>query len=537
MNTPDAYIQKNASQIMNMMGCGASGFNPGFSLRRSDRKLGDAYIHRRTSSGIYGTTPGLELTADLLFSPFLGDVTELEDMFFAQHILGYFTGLYGEDLYSVKLPCAFTANVNNGEYTIVNDMAGAIPYPIADIATVPAGLVRNVVLWDADSGANVLNDDNATAFGTTTLSNRMMHWSGQREIPYFPIDNGPTNRLIPGTVLASKGGLQTYSGNTTASAFLGAAGDYALNWFDKINAPPTGDNSQLFTPELMGLNTRFSSVRTFYYYFRSLDGDDSRVTITNVIHPLFMPASNYHCPEIFNFRTETVGTMSDTNGTTFDLIPGHRHTYQVWRVFENNGYDDAFADLFATPGSYTAGVPSLCASFGTGGVASVLGSNVPGLVGFADYDSLATTLGTTSDVLFNEGQFVNGEWLRYLETRLGGLASHTSSYGAGNTLTATANRGESAEPADILRWRSADAGLLCYDQDILDTSEGLLGALLYLTFGVSHPGMMTFAATLKSDGSVGAELRGSYGWGDASSMVTEDFMATESSTGDVEPLH
>jgi len=275
-----------------------------------------------------------------------------------------------------------------------------------------------------------------------------------------------------------------------------------------------GSNDSLFIVGGLGDHTRYSTMRTFFYYYRALDGDDSRVTVTNVIPE--GPIHHAFQAQIFNFRTETEGEMADTNGTTFDLIPGHRHMYLVWNVF---GSDTPYT--YSVPSNFAAGLPSLCATFGNSAVQSTAGSNVPGLTGFRSNAAVNTLL--ESDTLTSDGFFNNGAWLRYLENRLGGLASE--------------NSGADAEPEDILRWRGAAAGLMVYDQDILDSSEGFLGSLLYITFGVVHPGMLTYAATLKSDGDVGYEVRGSYGWGDASANVTEDYMATESSTGDIDPVH
>lgn len=357
-----------------------------------------------------------------------------------------------------------------------------------------------------DSAGAFTTEDRTNTFNTTAAKFNM-HFSGQREIGFFPINSSCVNRVIPPQVVSTKGlGLDVALATTMGTT-------RRLAWYDTA-VGSAGSNDSLFMVGSIGDHTRYSSMRTFYYYHRALDGDDSRITVTNVI-----PAAPVHFEyqaDIFNFRTETCGGMSNTNGTTFDLIPGHRQMYLVWNVF---GSSTPFTYTVGT--TYSTGVPSLCAAFGNGAVPSQGGSNVPGLAGFRSNAAVNSLL--ESDTLTSEGFFNNGAWLRYLETRLGGLASE--------------NNGADAEPDDILRWRGAAAGLMAYDQDILDASEGFLGSLLYITFGVVHPGMLTYASTLKSDGEVGYEVRGTYGWGDASANVTEDYMATESSTGDIDPVH
>jgi len=503
MNTPDAYLQKNAKNILGMMGCGASGFSPGFMVRRVNRKLGDVSVHARSSTGVFGSPTSVDTDADLLFSPYYGEATEIEDMFFAQHLLGMLTGLYGHDFYSLKLPGSYVVtDLGSGTITAEVVLSGAIPYPIDGTAV--SGLMRTVIHRDA-SGTITL-ENRATNFDT--LGGKFnMHYSGQREVGFFPINSSCTNRVIPPTIIGTKG----LNFNVQLSTLLSAS--CRNDWYSTATGS-AGSNDSLFIVDAIGDHTRYSCMRTFFYYYRALDGDDSRVTVTNVIPE--GPIHFAYQAEVFNFRTETEGGMATTNGTTFDLIPGHRHMYLVWNVF---GADTPYT--FTVPSDFATGLPSLCATFGNGAVPTTDGSNVPGLTGFRSNAAVNTLL--ESDTLTNEGFFNNGAWLRYLENRLGGLASE--------------NNGADAEPEDILRWRGAAAGLMIYDQDILDSSEGFLGSLLYITFGVVHPGMLTYAATLKSDGDIGYEVRGTYGWGDASANVTEDFMATESSTGDIDPVH
>jgi len=509
MNTPDAYLQKNAKNILGMMGCGGSGFSPGFMVRKVNRKLGDSSVHARSSTGVFGSPGSSDTDVDLLFSPYYGEATEIEDMFFAQHLLGMLCGLYGHDFYSLKLPGYYTVSVL-GTVSGVDQLnsevllSGAVPYPIS--GTVETNIMNKVILNDAGT---ISTEDRRTDFRTTG-GKFNMHYSGQREIGFFPINSSCVNRVIPPSMISTK---------AETSQPLGSAlidGSLDVDWLAKATGS-AGSNDSYFIVASMGDHTRYSCMRTFYYYYRALDGDDSRITVTNVIpmgpiHPAFQT-------QVFNFRTETAGNMSDTNGTTFDLIPGHRSMFLVWKVFGNNPLITAYT--FNVPTDFTTGVPSLCTTFGNDAVQSTSGSNVPGLAGFRGAASVNTLL--ESDTLTSEGFFNNGAWLRYLEKRLGGLASD------GN--------GSKAEPDDLLRWRGAAAGLMVYDQDILDISEGFLGSLLYITFGVVHPGMLTYAATLKSDGDVGYEVRGTYGWGDASANVTEDYMATESSTGDIDPVH
>lgn len=134
MNTPDAYLQKNAKNILGMMGCGASGYSPGFMVRKINRKLGDVSVHARSSTGVFGSPDSVETDVDLLFSPYVGEATEIEDMFFAQHLLGMFCGLYGHDFYSLKLPGSYSVtDLTGGVITAEIAFSGAIPYPIVAI--------------------------------------------------------------------------------------------------------------------------------------------------------------------------------------------------------------------------------------------------------------------------------------------------------------------------------------------------------------------------------------------------------------------
>lgn len=480
MNTPDPNLAKNADKILGIMGCGAFGYSPALSMRNVNRKLEDSTVHARSSTGLYGNG-GEPTDADLLVSPYHGSASDLEDMFFSQHLMAYLMGLYSDDLLSLKLPgCIRKSSLN--KLAVTN--SGMMLTPIA--------LVTGNLNSKRYDGASWITD-------AISARGRRRN-SSAREWDYFPIGMGPTNTFWSGYV-GDIGGVTT------------------LN--DVIGPHPTSP-SKIIGHDNSGKIVNYACMRTFYHYYKPLDGDITYVTCTKPAlgHAVgsYDGEGTVASAEVFNFRTELVGLLESTNGTTYDLIPGHMETYKTWQIFERHDgagvYDATKTAAAFDLATWNGSVPSICSSFGTSAVASESGSITQGLGGFQGGFTALTMPGTELD---------NGSWLTYLESRLGGIPGAS---------------GENAEPADLLKWRTAAAKLFVFDQDVLDKSEGLLGALLYITFGITHPGQVTYAAVLGADGSVDWEIRDSYGWGDAGAIATtEDFMATESSTGDIEPLH
>jgi hypothetical protein len=511
MDTPDAYLAKNAEDILGMMGCGASGFSPAFALRTVERKLENALVHARSSTGVYGNG-GVDLDADLLINPFAGDANNVEDMFFSQHLIAYLTGLYSENLLNLTVPASyFFRKDSDGNVSAEKVYTGMFMSPVA----LTAGNLSSHV-HHGGSGKDMADDAVYPPGGPLRATNT----SGAHEVDYFPIGVGPLNLLHSG-YLGAIVNVDGSSNHSRTTANKSAAHEYGLikNGVSS-HSDVADDDTEIVLPRGAVL-TNWSALRTYYHYYKPLDGDITYVKVTRTR----VPATDGSCihedadvkSDVFNFRLEKVGNIGETNGTTFDLIPGHMELYKVWNVFEKFASGGS-AWSYSGPTNYTLSVPSLCTGFGNSAVATVSGSSVPGLAGFAG------TIGTIPENAAHPG-FVNSTWLDYLETRLGGMPDR-----AGGT-------GEEAEPSDILRWRNGAAKVFIYDQDVLDKSEGLLGALLYITYGIATPGQMTYAAVLSNNGEVDWEMRDSYGWGSPVAAVSEDFLATESQTGDVEPLH
>jgi len=482
MNTPDANLAKNAEHILGIMGCGSTGYSPALAVRHVDRKLSDATVHARTSSGVYGNA-GIELDVDVLVSPYAGAASDAEDMFFTQHLLAYLLGLYSDDIKSLRLPASYrkTGNGSDVSWSITN----------TGLWMAPVALVAGNVLEKVYDGATFVTD--------VALSKGRRTNSSAREWDYFPIGHGPSNLLHSG-VVGDVGGAKA------AGATISMAGS---------------DNSKITSFDDSGKQVNYSCVRTYFHYYKPLDGDITYVAVTKSglpysAVPLYYDESVEGNAEVFNFRTELTGTIMDTNGTTADLLPGHQELFKVWQVYERqSGTFDATATAAAfTFTAWDDVVPSICTGFGVTALPSDGGSEVPGIGGFQGVHSVLPMSGAV---------FQNGKWLQLLEDRLGGIPGAD---------------GSAAEPEGLLKWRASGAKVLVFDQDVLDKSEGLLGALLYVTYGMTHPGQITYMSVLGSDGSVEWELRDSYGWGDAGASATsEDFMATESDTGDIEPLH
>jgi len=525
MNTPDPNLAKNAEHILGIMGCGASGYSPAFTNRSVNRKLGNSMIHSRSSTGVYGNG-GVPLDADILVSPYAGSASGVEDMFFSAHLLSFLTGLFSENLRSLKLPFCYRFNADG---TITTIATGALMTPVALVEGNPnSGIHRLDVSLTPPALAIVQHDATADPASLAISKQRTSNVSGANEFDYFPIGDGPMNRFHSGLV---GGTVRDPSSSTTwsASSWTDFRNTVAGSTKDPISmlgsdhhtdsSGGNNDDTVFISFEESGHLVNYSGMRTYYHYFKPLDGDETRVTVTTQGLPNatdYIHENAVDNVEVFNFRLEVAQGIHESNGTTYDLIPGHRDIFKVWNVFET-ATTPTTAAAFATTDWDTV-VPSLCASFGTASYKSDSFSNVPGLAGFAlDDIPVMKYLGGVMD-----GKFDNAQWIQYLETRLGGLPG---------------SDGSGAEPADILKWRGAGAKVFLYDQDVLDHSEGLLGSLLYITYGITHPGQLTYAAVLSNDGGVEWELRDSYGWGDVSSTITEDFMATESNTGDIEPLH
>jgi hypothetical protein len=519
MDTPDAHLAKNAADILGMMGCGSGGYSPAFALRTVERKLENALIHSRSSTGIYGNG-GLDLDADILVSPFAGDANNVEDMFFSQHLLAFLCGMYSQSLKTLTLPASLMAFKDaDGLITFEKVYTGMLQTPIGNTV----GSLRSRAYFPATPGAapswvNLYDDGTNPNMYHPIGKLRSTNASGGSEVDYFPIGVGPRNLLDSGYIgkFVNADGTSNHQ-RSSADAMVALEARAMIEALSSHNNPGANDDTDHLMSKTVVL-TNWSGLRTYYHYYKPLDGDITYVAVTktNVLaDDEYVHEDAEVMSEVYNFRLEKTGIISDTNGTTFDLLPGHMELFKLWNIFEINGQT---AFTYPGPTSFDEAVPSVCSTFGNGTLVRGGGSDVPGLGGFS-----VTMTAIPEDV--NNPGFMNGGWLRYLEGRLGGMPDRNGGTGA------------EAEPADILRWRNGAAKIFIYDQDILDRSEGLLGAMLYLTYGIATPGQMTYAAVLSNNGDVDWEMRDSYGWGSPVAAVSEDFLATESQTGDVEPLH
>jgi hypothetical protein len=432
------------------------------------------------------------------------------NMFFSQHLIAFLTGLYSENLLTLSLPASYFFRKDGTDLSVEKVYTGMLMSPVS---STPGNLSSHV----QQGGSWVNMGTAATYAGVGPL--RATNTSGAHEVDYFPIGIGPLNLLHSGYL----GGFVNADGTSNhnrATADKANALEYGvIKNAVSSHATPSNDNTEILVSRDAVL-TNWSCLRTYYHYYKPLDGDITYVSVTRTQVPaadgVYVHEDADVKSDVFNFRLESVGNIGDTNGTTFDLLFGYMEFFKFWNVFERATGDTVWA--YTGPSHYGTGVPSLCIGFGNGSIPTMSGSNVTGLTGFAG------TLTTIPENPNYQG-FVNSTWLEYLEGRLGGMPDRNS------------GTGEEAEPSDILRWRNGAAKVFIYDQDILDKSEGILGALLYITYGIATPGQMTYAAVLSNNGEVDWEMRDSYGWGSPVAAVSEDFLATESQTGDVEPLH
>jgi len=494
MNTPDALFATFGREIMGMMNCGGAGYDPALTLRHVNRKIDDALVHGRTAAGIHGSSD-TELDADLLVTPFSVDANSVENVFMAQHLLAILMGMYS--------PAATGRRISSGIVTtdpavITHD--GRRLYGRAEtIGSAPTGW-ENTNLWRSlvTGGAS----------STTDLGNlKLMRQSpGANEFSFFPLATGI--------------GVPKYGTQVSVQSALMTEGQ-TDDYFDRAARAVVG---------------KLSGLRTFYESFKSLDGDEVRTAVTpmatlaeavtNGIGPAnwmlngtggakltsaALELAGSHC-QVYNFRKETVENIASTAGTTFDLLPGHMNVFKVWRIFETHPAGASTFSTYTGPVSVTDPVPSICTAFGATTIHDADGSDVPGLEGFQGSIAVFGTPISTAG-------FSNGAYLEYLETRSGGLPGAS---GAGS------------EPSDLRLWREFAPKLLLYDQDALDTQEGMLGALLYLNYNINHPGMITYVSVFGAGGDIDYEIRDSYGWGTSSGTVVEESYVAASPTGDTD---
>jgi len=521
MQTPDPLFAKFGSEIMNLMSCGGTGFDPGIINRHTNRFLDVARVHSRSAVSVFGGSTTTDTDADLVLSPVVSSATAVEDLFTASHWMGMLMGQY-----AIK-----PGNVLNTFGYTWDTVTGAWSHD----GTVMFGLSGSL----AGSGANTLNPwvnyiastaatpTPALVYGSTLTTSKLGRYNaGANEYSFFPLVYGM--------------GMPKW-GNT----------DLSLSQSDIPWWGGSYNGADLYSPHYTAVAGRTSCLKTFYHNYKSLDGDITYVSVTP-IHQfnsapsgLLLPlsfaqhdkggfevlsggaadykANGFMAPHIYNFRTEVAG-QDMGNGTTYDLLPGMRDLFHDWLLFEGVG---ATAFTFAVTANDEV-VPSICTSFGLGSVASSTGTD---LQLFGDYGNKlpkgfrgTVTVADITAVSPHSGSaptLSNVKWLEYLEVRSGGLPG--------------AN-GSTAEPADIRRWRERAPSLFMFDQDILDTSEALLGVFLYVLGGQTSSGQNTYMSVLNPAGEVVYEIRDSYGWGQAttsSSAPEAEFDSAPSATGDV----
>jgi len=481
MNTPEAFFAKYGKEILGMMGCGATGFDPAFTMRHANMQLTDGFAHPRSAD------------TRSLITPYAIEASGIEDVFAAQHLLGFLCGLYGpsaENMQSVAV-------LPQSSDTVVSDyiFGGDDAY-----STISAGLLdyRN---WF--QGPN--DGTSATDWESTAV---MKFNTNVNEIKFMPLVCGPiVNPYLSGGV---------YNANATTNQGLWDHSEF----LDR--------SCSLFRP------IRASSFKTFYHTYKPSDGAITYVGVT----PLGVNEAGLSDhwgngwamaqAQTYDLLTEEVGpygypsiatdadsgTLSVSGGTTAEVIAGQMDVFRLWRLDAVTG---AHPRASPTYPNQNWNVPSLCTNFGTGSTPT-LTSPVLGFDDLPTYAINTAFLGNTiSDVIDAQNlEYTavddlvpwspqqNASYLAYLEDRAGSI---------------------NGTPLDVNVWRQHAPSLLMYDQDLLDTDEGMLGAVLWLGHRISHPGQITYLSTINADGTIGYEIRSSYSWG-AGANVALDIGAT-----------
>jgi len=501
MNTPEAFFAKFGREITLSMTCAATPYDPGLLLRHMNRHLTNGAYHARKDDTRF------------LVSPFVVEPSGIEDVFAAQHLMGFLMGLYGPGL--------------------GNRDAGALVYAFGDAVYRGSSTTSNFLRHALRKSHNFNPSVNETNF--FPLNEGALVW------PYYHPDYIATAGIDKSAI----------------SSGSGVGGCY-VPWF---------------TPN------RSSTMRTFYQSYKAIDGAETYIACTPMgawlgVDPKMIGNSWYQdqC-KIFNMLTETVHyyglrstdpTVANLSchssssspeawepahsgwdigaGTTAELFAGHRTLFEIWRLdYQGNLLDKLRDGGTFGPAHVTdddtdplvlPAVDSLCTGFGTSSVASdvsiggvngtvdsllsfrapveFLTANLSGVInqtdGYEDASPGGFQYGQSGAA--SEYRYVtnfNQDWLDYVENRSGGL---------------------NGTPADVVIWRRAAPQLLIYDEDVLDTDEGMLGALLWLGHRVSHPGQLTYLAVLNPDGTLGYEIRGQYSWGSGADVSASAETAT-----------
>jgi len=260
MNTPDAHFAKYAEAVLGIMSCGGTGFSPALASRLVDRKLDDVLVHARSSSGIHGS--GTDYTdADVLVTPWTMEANNVEEMFFTKNLLSFFTGLLGEDLNSLKLP---------GHHTLVGtDLAlthaGYLSQPTSGSTSLNSAGIASMGVTAFDVNSNTVLTENigtVTTYGTSNPDagvSLMLRRSapGVRELDFFPVQRDMF--LLP-----------EYTGKTYKKNSAGDAWELADN---ETSVVATTLDNHLYLPRNRGYPYKARGLRTFYHYFKPLDGD------------------------------------------------------------------------------------------------------------------------------------------------------------------------------------------------------------------------------------------------------------------------
>lgn len=487
MMTPDPLFANHAKEIFGIMGCGGRGYDPGITIRNTDRRLDDMIVHIPDSD------------VDNLVTPYFVEASSIEDCFAAQHVLGFLTGMYGPGLreHHDGIPeygdiTSMTAAVNSSAITA--DQSRLAPW-----IRLGLGAYTGTSSDKAVTGGSDLDE--------VLLLNHMRYNNQVPEMSYYPLLRGPACHPL---------GLQEFS-----------SGIYSGTGISNVD---------------MVAPTRASCFRTFYHTYKSLDGGETRVGVTqlgqlpslqynagplsgtidlNALNALELAqlydsastpgtaaevlASRQNVLPFFNYLTEEVETTM-TSGTQAELLPGFAGVFETWRLTEG---DDVVYNTSLSAAERQAvlegAVSSTCTSFGTMSSPAESGSTLTSAIA-TKYPSLSsppsimgyrTSPTAITSVLAAAGAapstyFDNRDYVEYLELRSGS---------------------RKGVPSDVRLWRERAPGLFIYDQDVLDTDEGVLGGILYLGYRIAHPGRVTYAAVLNPNGEIGYEVRNAYSWG------------------------